>query len=226
MSSDRHELNEELEHDGFVSGVLTAYGNVMARKGLVLGVLLAVTLAVVGVFAFIRMGQLKEDRAAVMLGRASAFLDTEQLDQARPLLEKVRSDFPGTDAALDALYFLALGDLQQDKLGQARANLESYLKEAGTDSFMTSTAQAGLAVCDERERKWAEAADKWTKAAMMDEAGNFNAPVYLLNAALCFEQAGKNAEALPLLERILEKYPKSAVKSRVEVVQARLKSDA
>ena len=120
MSSDRHELNEELEHDGFVSGVLTAYGNVMARKGLVLGVLLAVTLAVVGVFAFIRMGQLKEDRAAVMLGRASAFLDTEQLDQARPLLEKVRSDFPGTDAALDALYFLALGDLQQDKLGSFR----------------------------------------------------------------------------------------------------------
>jgi tetratricopeptide (TPR) repeat protein len=226
MSSDRHELNEDLEHDGFVTGVLGTYEKLMARKGTVLAVLLAVTAVVLGDFAFIRMGQLKEDRAAVLLGRASAYLDMEQLEQARPLLEKVRADYPGTDAALDALYFLALGDLQQEKLGQARANLESYLKEAGAESFMKSTAQAGLAVCDERERKWAEAADKWTKAAMMDEAGNFNAPVYLLNAALCFEQAGKNADALPLLERILEKYPKSAVKSRVEVVQARLKGDA
>lgn len=226
MSVDRHELNEDLEHDGFVTGVLGTYEKLVARKGTVLAVLVAVTVVVLGVFAFIRMGQLKEDRAAVLLGRASAFLDMDQLDQARPLLEKVRSQYPGTDAALDALYFLALGDLQQEKLGQARANLESYLKEAGTESFMKTTAQAGLAVCDERERKWAEAADKWTKAAMMDEAGNFNAPVYLLNAALCFEQAGKNADALPLLERILEKYPKSAVKSRVEVVQARLKGDA
>lgn len=226
MSSDRHELQEELEHDGFVTSVLTAYEGVKARKGLVLGILVGVTVVVVGGFAFIRAGQLKEDRAAVLLGRASALLDTEQLDQARPLLEKVRADYAGTDAARDALYFLALGDLQQDKLAQARANLESYVKEAGEESFMKATAQAGLAVCDERERKWAEAAEKWTAAAMMDEAGNFNAPTYLLNAALCFEQAGKPAEALPLLERILEKYPKSAVKTRVEVVQARLKTDA
>lgn len=226
MSSDRHELQDELEHDSFVTGVLVAIEKFKARKALVLGIFLGVTAVVLGVMVFLRSAQLKDDRAAALLGRASAYLDTEQLDQARPLLEKVRSDYPGTPAALDALYFLALGDLQQDKLAQARANLESYLKEAGAETFMKATAQAGLAVCHERERKWPEAAEAWTKAAMMDEAGNFNAPTYLLNAALCWEQAGKSAEALPLLERILEKYPKSPVKSRVEVIQARLKVEA
>jgi hypothetical protein len=48
----------------------------------------------------------------------------------------------------------------------------------------------------------------------------------LFNAALCWDQAGKPDQVLPLLDRILEKYPKTPLKSKVEVLQARLKIDA
>lgn len=214
---------EDLEHDAFLTGVVRGWDALSRNRFLVAGVVLAVALVAGGAFFLVRSSRLKQERADVLLGRATTLMETQQAEAARPLLEKVRDDFGGTRAAADARYFLGMNALAADQVAEARAELTAFLAEHDGEDFMKAAAQGGLAACLEREQKWAEAAEAWTRAAMVDEEGNFNAPTYLFNAALCWELAGKADEALPLLERILEKYPKSALKTKVEVLQARLK---
>ncbi|MDP2361680.1 MAG: hypothetical protein Q8O14_13180 [bacterium] len=224
MNLERSDLRDEAEHDAFMTFVVKAADALTRHKWAYIGTAGALAAVALIVMAVLHAGRLKEERAAVLMGRATAFIEIEQVEAARPLLEKMRDEYGGTRSGREARYFLGMNALQAEQLGEARSELTAFLAAAKGQDFMTAAAQAGLAVCDERERKWEDAARAWTKAALMDEQGNFNAPVYLLNAALCWEQAGKAAEALPLLDRILEKYPKAAVKSRVEVVQARMKA--
>jgi len=214
---------EDLEHDAFITGVVRGWEALSRNRFLVAGVVLAVALVAGGAFFMMRSSRLKQERADVLLGRATALMDAQQSEAARPLLEKVRDDFGGTRAAADARFFLGMNALAADQVAEARAELTAFLSEHDGDDFMHAAAQGGLAACLEREQKWAEAAEAWTRAALVDEAGNFNAPTYLFNAALCWELAGKAEEALPLLDRLLEKYPQSPLKTKVEVLQARLK---
>jgi len=226
MNLEPREPHVDTDHDAFLAGIVRATDLLARRKWLVLGIVGGVVVAALAVWMVLRTHRLGEERASALLWRANSFMEAERVDEAKPLLEKVRDEFGGTRAAADARFFLGMNAVNAGDVAAARTEFAAFLDEAEGESFMTCAAQAGLAVCDERERKWVDAARAWTKAALMDEDGNFNAPTYLVNAALCWEQAGKVEEAAPLLDRILEKYPKSPVKARVEVIQARLKAAA
>lgn len=226
MNLEPRDSREDLEHDAFMTGIVRGWNYLTRKRWVVLGGALGILVVAGGIFFVLRTSRLKEERADVLLNRATALLETPQPEAARPLLEKVRDEFAGTRAAEDAHFFLGMSAVAADQVAEARTELTAFLDGHGQEDFMRAAAQGGLAVCLEREKKWDEAAKAWTQAALVDEAGNFNAPTYLLNAALCWEQAGKVDEALPLLERILEKYPKTALKTKVEGLQARLKPGA
>jgi tetratricopeptide (TPR) repeat protein len=223
MNLEHRDDRENIEHDAFLSSLVRAWNVLAAKRWFVLGATAAVAVAALLVMVVVRANRLKEERAGALLNRATTLIEAERRQEAQPLLEKVRDQYDGTSAAIDARYFLGLAAVAADQLPQARKELGEFLSSHHQDDFMRAAAEGGLAVCLEHEKKWAEAAAGWTKAALVDEAQNFNAPGYLLNAALCWEQAGKPDEALKLLDRIIEKYPKSQLKTRVETIQARLK---
>jgi tetratricopeptide (TPR) repeat protein len=226
MNLEHRDEHEDMEHDAFLTGIVRGWDYLTRKRWVVLSGAAVVLVAVGGVFLVMRMSRLKEERADVLLNRATGLMEAQQAAAAQPLLEKVRDDFAGTRAAEDARFFLGMNAVAADKVTEARAELTAFLDAHGEEDFLRAAAQGGLAVCLEREKKWAEAAEAWIQASLVDEAGNFNAPTYLFNAALCWDQAGKPDQVLPLLDRILEKYPKTPLKSKVEVLQARLKIDA
>ena len=225
MNLDRRD-RDDMEHDAFLTGVVRAWDVLASKRWFVIGTTVGIVAVALLVMAVMRTNRLKQERAVALLNRATTMLEAEQTSSARPLLERVRDEYDGTTASIDARYFLGLADVAADRIPEARKALDEFLASHHHEDFMRAAAQGGLAVCLEHEKKWAEAAEAWTKASLIDEAGNFNAPTYLLNAALCWEQAGKAEQALPLLERILEKYPQSPLKTRIEVIQARLKKAA
>lgn len=226
MNLERRDEHEEMEHDAFLASIVNGWDYLGRKRWVVIAGTLAVLVLAGGVLYVTRMGRLNEERAQVLLNRATNLLESQQSEAARPLLEKVRDSYSGTRAAEDAHFFLGMNALAADQQAEARKELTAFLEDHDGEDFLRAAAQGGLAVCLEREKKWAEAAEAWVQASLVDEVGNFNAPTYLFNAALCWEQAGKVDQALPLLDRILEKYPKSPLKAKVEGLQARLKPGA
>lgn len=224
MNLQSRDIQNEIEHDAFVENVVRSWDYVARNRWLVIGATAVVVAAVAIFFGVRQAASLKEARASVLVNRAVEQMQNGTNAAARPLFEKAVQEYGGTDAARDAHYFLGALALEEGRLDEAREGFEAFLDAHPGQSFLTAAAEGGLAVCAERANDWSGAAAIWTRAALVDESVNFNAPQYLLNAALCWEKAGRPADAIPLLERLIEKHADWSRKTRAEVVLARVRA--
>jgi tetratricopeptide (TPR) repeat protein len=223
MNQEKRDFQEEMEHDAFVEGMLNAWEVVVQNKVRVILAVVVLVAAVLGILAVKRSAELEEAAASVLVNRAVTLYDLGEFAKASELFEQAEDQFPGSMASHDALYFLGFCALHEGHLDEARQALSVYLSTHTSNAFLTAGAHGGLASCFERENKWLEASEEWTQAAFVGE-GNFFADRNLLNAALCCELAGEKDEAAQLLDRLLETYPASKFKSRVELIQKRVKT--
>jgi tetratricopeptide (TPR) repeat protein len=221
MNEYRQLEQEDLNEDAFVNGMMNAWEAFNRNRGLVIGVVIVLVAAVIGGTAWMRSQGNKEAASQVLLNRAIAHIEAGDFTAAGEWLERVEGEAAGSEAAIDASYFQGMIALRQDKLVEAREMFDHYLHARSRGDFMEAAALCGLAVCDEREEKWEDAARHWTRAGLMQE-GNFRASANLLNAALCWERAGKPDEGLRLIDRLLENYPTAPEKTRAEVARERM----
>jgi tetratricopeptide (TPR) repeat protein len=224
MNLQSRDLRSEIEHDAFVERMVHAWEFVERRRGLVIGLVIVILVAVLAGVMLVKAGHKREAQAGVLVNRAVEHFQAGDYDRATPLLQRAVAELPRTVSGRDARYFLGMIALHEGRIVEARESLSAYLQADGGRGFLAAAAQGGLAACAEREERWDEAAQAWTRAALADEQDNFNAPQYLLSAALCWERAGRPDEALPLLERLIEKHPTSSRKTRAEVVLARVRA--
>lgn len=221
MNQERRDPREDFQQDAFVDSMLRAWDAISRNRALVIGMLVVVAVAILGSAAYLRSRSLHQADSQVLVNRAVAYFDAEDFGRATEWFTRAIEEYDGTEAALDAHYFLGMIALRQERFAEAKEELEHYLHVRSRADFMEAAAHGGLAVCAEREGDWETAAREWTRAGMMD-AANFRASTHLLNAALSWEKAGRYQDGIRLLDRLLEKYPASSEKTRAEVARARM----
>ncbi len=214
-------LSEDSDHDVFMENTLRAADFVREHQSKLIIAAVAIVAIVLGGVWMKEARETAAGDAAVLLNRGLQYFDAEQYIEARPWLERTRSEFDGSAASQEATYLLASIESRNGNFDEAARLFEEAIHSHMENGFLLAASHAGLAYCLEQEEAWEEAAAQFAKAGLSFPE-NFNAPYHLLAAALCYERAGKKEDALPLLERIIEKHEDSPQKARAELVLKRM----
>jgi TolA-binding protein len=173
-------------------------------------------------FLVIRSHRVAEARAAVELARADLLVDNGRYEEAVGILESIVEKYGGTAAARMALLDLADMHYRLGEFDLALKYFENYVKKhGGYDPLLTASALAGKAACLQGKGDYRGAAEFFVKAYEKDPKG-FNAPEYLLNAAMAYERAGQLERAKALCQKVIDEFPKSNARRDAEMVLARV----
>ncbi len=153
---------KDLKHDQFIEEVGNFYGFYLKHKQPILvGAALVVAL-IVGISSYLGYQQRQKAAAAAALEEAARLyhgvVTTEQrvgyvtfttsgerYRRTTEAMEKIKSDFSGTEAAAAADYFIALIEAEQELNDEARKRLESVVGKAGkTYGSLARLTLAGL----------------------------------------------------------------------------------
>lgn len=208
----------ELKQDTLLTTYVKTSGFYYENKKYVNYALTAVVVVAVAVVIFINNRRTNNEKASTELAKVTALLDAAPADPAalhaavdgRPEqgimgLKGIVENYGGTDAGELAQYYLAGAYY---RLGDWPHALEEYRDFSGGDKLLTAGAKAGAAAAQEAMKQYAEAARLYEEAAKTDPDG-IAAPEYLNSAARCFGAAGNKEEAVRLLKRLKEDFPKS-----------------
>ena len=171
---------------------------------------LVVIVAVVAgvVYRYYQSGQTEEAGRILAPGLTAA--QQYRYGDAIPIFERVKTNYRGSTAGMEALNGLANALFQTGKTEDARRSFQEYLDTyGGKDDLMDIGAKSGLAACDEQTGKPAEAAKQF-EALATDNPQAFLAPSLLLDAARCYQAAKQPESAKKLYDLVIEKYKKSA----------------
>ncbi len=213
-------VKKEIKQDTLLSTYVKTTGFYYENKKYVNYALTGlVVLAVVAVI-FINNRRSNNEKAAVELSRVMSVVDSAPTDPAaqraaidgRPEqgilgLKAIVENYGGTDAGELARYYLAGAYY---RLGEYENALASYRAFSPADRMLEAGAEAGSAACHEALKQYSEAAELYASAAGTDPEG-VAAPEYLNSAARCYGAAGKPEEAVRLLKKLKDDYPKSAL---------------
>lgn len=200
----------ELRQDTFILK-LFEWGD-FARNNLqtVIIVALVIIVSVVGGvgYRFYQSSQTEEAGRVLAPGLTAA--QQYRYNDAIPILERVKTNYRGSTAGMEALTGLASAFFQIGKTEDAKRSFQEFLDTyGGKDDLMDIGAKSGLAACDEQTGKPAEAAKQFEGLATAHPQA-FLAPRLLLDAARCYLAANQPESARKLYELIIEKYNKSA----------------
>ncbi len=212
----------QIKEDKLVTAYFKAIDWVQRNSRIVVYAVAGAVAVVLIVTLMIRSERAAEERAAVELARAELQANRGNHEEAVAILESLVEKYGGTAAARMALLDLADMYCRMGEFDLAIKYFDQYLdKHSGYDPLLTASALAGKAACLEGKGDYAAAAEVFLKAYDKDPK-SFNAPTYLLNAAMAYERAGELAKARELCERVIDEYPKSSARRDAEMVLARV----
>ncbi len=160
--------------------------------------------------------------ASVKLAEANSKLMRGELQPAIDILINMSEDYSGTRSAAHGVYLLAYSYYQKGEFENALKYFRKYLDDYGDDPILTSAAYSGLGASLEQLGRFQEAAQNYEKAALK-YSNHFNAPQQLMDAARCYRLVNRYADAKRCYEKLIEKYPNSALKNEAEMFLAKLK---
>jgi len=181
--------------------------------------LTALVVIAVAVVIFINNRRTNNEKATLELGKIMAVLEANPTDpgaittaiDGRPEqgilgLRTIVNNYGGTEGGNLARYYLGnayyLAGSYQDAL-------ESYRDFSPGDDLLSAGAKAGEGAALEALKQYAEAAKAFEAAARANPDGVL-APEHLNSAARCLALSGNKEEAVELLKKLKEDYPKSA----------------
>lgn len=124
-------------------------------------------------------------------------------------LEEVRQQFPDSDAAHSARYYIADAQFQLGNYDAAISNYEGYLASAQQGSPLKVLALEGLGYSYEEKKDYAKAADAF--ARMKQEAGESYKDRAAYHQARMLELEGKKEEAAAAFQQIKVDFKDSPV---------------
>jgi len=210
---------KELKQDTLLTTYVKTSGFYYENKKYINYALTALVVAAFAVVIFINNRRTNNEKATLELGKVMAILDSNPTDPAalttaidgRPEqgivgLRTIVTNYGGTEAGNLAKYYLGNAYYIAGSYAEA---LESYRDFSAGDRLLSSGAKAGEGASLEALKQYEEAAKAFESAAKANPDGIL-APEHLNSAARCLALAGKKEEAVEVLQKLKEDYPKSA----------------
>ncbi|UOG75003.1 tetratricopeptide repeat protein [Hymenobacter tibetensis] len=181
------------------------------KKGILLGLLIALVLAVVGALAFFTWRSSQDSKAQAAMFQAVNYWEADSLKKAMKGdgqyvgLESVANEYGGTDAGNLANFYAGVAALKQGQYKAASDYLEDF---SSKDLLIQARAYALLGDANLEQNKYKEAADFYEKAANHNANEQFT-PGYLMKQATALELSKNYDGAVKAYDRILTEYPNS-----------------
>ena len=168
-----------------------------------------------GMYWYTYSSRTKNETASAELGKIYSLYDNQQYQQAIdgnpaakipvPGLKTIADSYSGTNAGEIARLLLANSYYALGKINEA---MHEYDNCSLADPRLKAAVLAGIASCYEVEKKYADAAAQYQKAASFGESVPAT-PEYMFNAARCFGLSGQSETAIELLNRLKSEFPLS-----------------
>lgn len=190
---------------------------VAKNQNIILGVIGAVTLAVVGYFAYTKfiVEPKEEDAGSQMYLAQQNFtkaLDGTKSDSLFKLalngsegkfgFVKIADEYSGTDAGNMANYYAGMAYLNLKEFDKAISYLEKF---QGKDRFLSILAAGAIGDAYAEKNQLQQALDQYVKASEMEQ-NDFTTPRFLFKAGKAALALGKKAEALKFFTSVKESY--------------------
>lgn len=196
---------------------------VRRNKSVLLGLLAVVVLAVAGGIGYYMWRGSQDTKAQASLFQAVNYWEADSLNKAlkgdgRNLgLEKVASEYSGTDAANLANFYAGAASLKKGEYKKAIDYLEDFSSD---DYLVQARAYALLGDAHLELNQAKEAADFYNKAANHN-ANEFFSPGYLMKEATAREAAKDYDGAIAAYDKILTDYASAAEVTEAKEYKAR-----
>lgn len=217
--------NPLLEDPDALAARLADSEDFVRRNGnILLGVLVAVILAVGGFFGYNYWRGQQDAQAQTAMFRA---VDNWEADSLKPALQgdgkmsglnKVASEYSGTKAGNLASFYAGVALLKQGKFQDAYNALEKFSSD---DYLVQARAYSLMGDAQLELNKPKEAADLYAKAADY-KSNEYFTPGYLLKEGVAFEAAKDNEGALKAYSRIIDDYAMAPEVAEARQAKARL----
>lgn len=194
------------------------------NRNVLLGVLLAVIVAVGGFFGYNYWRTQQDNQAQAAMFRA---VDNWEADSLKPALQgdgklpglnKVATEYSGTKAGNLANFYAGVALLKQGKFSEAYNALDKF---SSSDYLVQARAYSLMGDAQLEQGKAKEAAELYGKAADY-QANEYFTPGYLLKQGVALETAKDNEGALKAYNRIIDDYATSQEVSEARQAKARL----
>ncbi len=209
---------KEIKQDTLLTTYVKTTGFYYDNKKYVNYALTAMVIVIAATVIFINNRRSNNEMAGAQLSRVITVMDGAPADQGtvrvaidgRPEqglmgLKSIVDNYGGTDAGDLARYYLGGAYY---RLGDYANALDQYDSYSAGDKLLDAGARAGEAACHEAMKQYSEAADLYEDAARIYPDG-VSAPEHLNSAARCYGAAGEREEAVKLMKKLKEEYPKS-----------------
>lgn len=193
----------------------------MNRYMLIGGTVLAIALIA---WFVVLSGKRKETFAGRALDQARNIAEQGNLPLAASELQKVVTNFSGTQAAQEAVITLNQVRLVNGQFELAAVGLQDFLKGNPAPQYRTP-ANSLLGRALENSKRPGEAAQAYLNAAAAADVDYLKGDL-LLDAGRSFTLAGERDKAIETFRRIIKDYPKSASRTEAEVRLAELTAGA
>ncbi|NLP12053.1 tetratricopeptide repeat protein [bacterium] len=217
----KHLSKKELKEDKLVIFYAKATAWLENYKTYLIAGVAAVIVLALGIFFYYQSSQSSEKNASVELAKATRVYENGNVQSAIPMLSNLVKSYGRTASGKIARFYLANAFFQTKDYDNAKINYQKFIDSFSGDEHFQAAAHGGLAASLEEKKQYAEAAAVYGKAAEK-YADTVHAPLFLFKAARCYQQAGKPDQSKVLLQRIVDKYPKSAEKDEAVLQLAML----
>jgi TolA-binding protein len=167
------------------------------------------------VWFLITSSRRKEEFAARSLNQARSAAEAGNLPLASSELQKLIQTYKGTDAATEAVITLNQVRMVNGQSELAAVGLREFLTTKPAPEY-AAPANGLLGAAMENARKFGEAGDAFLAASKQADLPYLKAR-YLLDAARCYREAGKTAEAIAAYREVIQKYPKTSSVTEAQV---------
>ena len=195
------------------------------NKKIINGVLTAVLLIGVGIFAYFRLYLApREQKAAAKVFYAQQYFGADSLDRAlqgdgqHPGFIKVIRDYGGTKTANLCHYYAGMCYLRMGNFKNAIKQLEDF---DGHGTLLTTAAAGALGNAYIEDGKLKQAIDQYQKASASKE-DVIQTPLYLMNLGAAYELNKQPEDAKKTYLRIRDEYPTSMQARDIDRSLARL----
>jgi tetratricopeptide (TPR) repeat protein len=212
-------VKKELKQDTLMTTVAMAEGFYHTNRKVVNYALTGLVIAAIAVVIFVNNRRSNNEKAGVELAKVVALMDASPADPATLKaavdglpeqgvmgLKAIVENYGGTDGGELARFYLAGAWY---RMGEWEKAYEEYEDFSTGDRALEAGAKAGAAASLEVLKRYKEAGELFEKALSLDPEG-VAAAEHLYSAARCYGLAGEKEEALRLLKKLKEDFPRSA----------------
>ena len=194
----------ELKEDSFVTFVLAAREYVIENQNKIFIGLIVLVVIIAGSIWMNNSRIQAREEAKVHFAEALSSYRNGQIQSAEELFRITEERFGNLREGAYSSYFTGQCALMDGRNTEAIEAFERYLERAGKFPFFKEAAMDGMATAYANDRNYDRAAEIYSDLIAGVDDDSFKENLYLKKAADMYKLAGKEGQAIELLERLLE----------------------